>query len=72
MTRVDLPPPDTPVTQVKVQQYGNGFSVFVQLRIAALFTCVAGASGGKSTLVIETLYKAAARRLIGRRHRRAA
>ena len=31
-----------------------------------LFTCVAGVSGGgKSTLVVETLYKAAARRLMG-------
>ncbi len=33
-----------------------------------LFTCVTGVSGGgKSTLVIETLYKALARRLTGAR-----
>ncbi|MCC7426085.1 MAG: excinuclease ABC subunit UvrA [Alphaproteobacteria bacterium] len=33
-----------------------------------LFTCVTGVSGGgKSTLIIETLYKAAARRLMGTR-----
>ena len=74
----DLPPPETPVIHVKVPnrnstviffrlfswaQENNLKNITVEFRLGT-FTCITGVSGGgKSSLIIETLYKALVRRL---------
>jgi len=70
--RIEVPPMRRPV-QKKSDRFlrvvgarGNNLKNLTATFPLGTFTCVTGVSGGgKSTLVIDTLYKAAARRLMG-------
>ncbi|HEX2942571.1 MAG TPA: excinuclease ABC subunit UvrA, partial [Rhodopila sp.] len=68
--RIDVPPLRRPVQKDRVIRVvgarGNNLKNLTASFPLGTFTCVTGVSGGgKSTLVIDTLYKAAARRLMG-------
>ncbi|HEX2943043.1 MAG TPA: excinuclease ABC subunit UvrA, partial [Rhodopila sp.] len=68
--RIDVPPLRRPVQKDRVIRVvgarGNNLKNLAASFPLGTFTCVTGVSGGgKSTLVIDTLYKAAARRLMG-------
>ncbi len=68
--QIPLPAARRPVDPARVirivKAHGNNLKDVTAAIPLGTFTCVTGVSGGgKSTLVIETLYKAAARRLMG-------
>src|SRR6185312_12138878 len=68
--RIEIPPMRRPMQKDRtVRVLGARGNNLKRLDVAfplGTFTCVTGVSGGgKSTLVIDTLYKAAARRLMG-------
>jgi excinuclease ABC subunit A len=68
--RIDIPPLRRPAQEDRVVRVvgarGNNLKTLTAEFPLGTFTCVTGVSGGgKSTLVVDTLYKAAARRLMG-------
>jgi excinuclease ABC subunit A len=68
--RIDVPPMRRPVQKDRIVRVigasGNNLQDVTAGFPLGTFTCVTGVSGGgKSTLVIETLYKAASRKLMG-------
>ena len=68
--RIEVPPMRRPVQKDRairvIGARGNNLKNVTASFPLSTFTCVTGVSGGgKSTLVIDTLYKAAARRLMG-------
>jgi excinuclease ABC subunit A len=68
--RIEVPPMRRPVQKDRMLRVvgarGNNLKNVTAHFPMGVFTCVTGVSGGgKSTLVIDTLYKAAARRLMG-------
>jgi excinuclease ABC subunit A len=68
--RIDIPPLRRPMQTDRVVRVvgarGNNLKSLTAEFPLGTFTCVTGVSGGgKSTLVVDTLYKAAARRLMG-------
>ncbi|MBW8270025.1 excinuclease ABC subunit UvrA [Caldovatus aquaticus] len=68
--RIELPPERRKVDRRRLLRVvgarGNNLKNLTAAIPLGTFTCVTGVSGGgKSTLVVETLYKAAARRLMG-------
>jgi excinuclease ABC subunit A len=68
--RIEVPPMRRPMQAERVLRVvgarGNNLKALTAEFPLGTFTCVTGVSGGgKSTLVVDTLYKAAARRLMG-------
>jgi excinuclease ABC subunit A len=68
--RIEIPPMRRPMQEDRVVRVigarGNNLKDVTAAFPLGTFTCVTGVSGGgKSTLVVDTLYKAASRRLMG-------
>ena len=68
--RIEIPPMRRPVQKDRVLKVigatGNNLKNVTAAFPLGTFTCITGVSGGgKSTLVVDTLYKAASRRLMG-------